>query len=214
MTQEHLLEQLKADRLIAIIRGVPTADIGWVAEALHEGGIRWLEVTFDQRGSGRDTLDAIAEVSSLALAGMVVGAGTVMTREQVRNAKNAGASFIISPDSNQEVIETTKSLSMISMPGALTPTEIAQSHRWGADIVKVFPGSVLGEAYFKAILAPLRHIPVAAVGGITVENTATFLQAGACCMGIGSSLTPRSVIQGKERDKLVALAGAFLKALP
>ena len=105
---------------------------------------------------------------------MYIGAGTVMTAEQVQAAKGAGASFIISPNVSRAVIEKTVALDMVSMPGAMTPTEIADAHDYGADLVKVFPASILGAAYVKAVRAPLEHIPLIAVGGIDSGNVAEF----------------------------------------
>ena len=136
-----------------------------------------------------------------------------MTAEQVQAAKGAGASFIISPNVSRAVIEKTVALDMVSMPGAMTPTEIADAHDYGADLVKVFPASILGAAYVKAVRAPLEHIPLIAVGGIDSGNVAGFAKAGCCGFGIGGSLVSKKMIQSGNYDALTQTAKDIFAAL-
>ena len=142
---------------------------------------------------------------------MIFGAGTVTSLEMVELAKNAGARFIVSPDTNEAVIRATAAAGMVSMPGALTPTEIVTAHACGADFVKLFPAATQGIAYLKAITAPLNHIRLLAVGGVTEKNAADFLAAGAVGLGVGGNLVNKSWIASGEFDKITACAKEFIK---
>ena len=144
---------------------------------------------------------------------MEIGAGTVLTERQVELTKAAGGGFIISPDTNVDVIRHTCELGLVSIPGALTPSEITAAHRAGANFVKLFPVTDLGTSYIKNVRAPLSHIPMLAVGGITVQNAKEYLQAGACGLGIGSSITNKQMIASNDFDGIAALASAFCEAV-
>ena len=138
------------------------------------------------------------------------GAGTVTTIEMLNLAKEAGAGFIVSPDCNPEVIKATVEAGMVSMPGAMTPTEILTAYRAGADFVKVFPTAGLGSAYIKAVRGPLNHIRLLAVGGVNEKNIADFLAAGCVGAGVGGNLVNKNWIANGEWDKITALAREFV----
>ena len=140
---------------------------------------------------------------------MAFGAGTVTSLEMLELAKNAGAQFIVSPDTNEEVIKATVAGGMVSMPGALTPTEIVTAHRYGADFVKVFPTANLGASYIKAIRGPINHIRLLAVGGVNEKNIGEFLKAGVNGAGVGGNLVNKEWIKNGEFDKITALAKEF-----
>ena len=144
---------------------------------------------------------------------MCVGAGTVMTVEQVRQAAEAGAEYMISPNVDEEVIRETKRLGKVSIPGAMTPTEAAFAYKCGADIVKLFPAGLLGAAYIKAVKAPLKHIPVTAVGNVNVDNCAEFIKAGAVGVGVGGSLVSAKLVDEGRFDEITATAQAYVAAL-
>ncbi|MBO6060661.1 MAG: bifunctional 4-hydroxy-2-oxoglutarate aldolase/2-dehydro-3-deoxy-phosphogluconate aldolase [Clostridia bacterium] len=188
------LVNILCSRIIAISRGNYGEGLRLAALALYRGGVRAFEVTFEQGGEERLTAESIAMLRSELPEDATVGAGTVLTPEQVRAAHEAGAEFIISPNTDPDVIAETKRLNMVSIPGAMTPTEIVRAHSLGADIVKVFPAGVLGVEYFKAVRAPLERIPLAAVAGITTENIASFAKAGAKAFGISSTLFNKKLI--------------------
>ena len=141
--REQIIQKVLDKKIVAIVRGVYGEDCVKLAQALYDGGIELLEVTFDQskpEALGR-TSDTIHELVVRLGDKMAFGAGTVTSLEMLELAKNAGAQFIVSPDTNEEVIKATVAGGMVSMPGALTPTEILNAHRYGADFVKVFPTS-------------------------------------------------------------------------
>ena len=213
MTREEVIKQIKENKLIIIVRGVYGEDCVKLAEALYKGGIRLMEITFDQSRpeDNRLTAEAITAVKEKTAGKMLVGAGTVTSLELLKIAKDAGAQFIISPDSNEEVIRKTVDYGLVSIPGAFTPTEIAAAYRWGADFVKLFPAANLGPAYLKAVRAPLNQVPIMAVGGVSEKDIKDFLDAGACGAGVGGNLVNKEWIKNGEFDKITALAKEFIK---
>ena len=167
---------------------------------MYNGGIRLIECTYQANGSISDEeiADNIKMLAEYFGDKMYVGAGTVLTKKQVELTKKAGGKFIISPDANEEVIRYTKEIGLISMPGALTPTEIAAAKRAGADFVKVFPIDVYGPSYIKAVKAPLSNVELLAVGGITINNINDYLSAGAVGVGIGTGIVNKGVIEAAK----------------
>ncbi len=201
---EELLNSLKEHKIIAILRGVPNDRVVDTVRALAEGGIRFAEITFDQRNLPCAPM-AIHLASKAGI--LCVGAGTVMTAAQVDMAADAGAKYIISPNVDREVITRTKERGLLSMPGAFTPTEAADAFRYGADVVKLFPADVLGTGFIKALVnGPFGYIPLAAVGGIHAGNVRSFLDAGCICAGVGGKLVDRSLIAAGRWDALAAKA--------
>lgn len=199
-------------KLIAIVRGVDTATLLPLCEALYAGGVRLLELTFSQ-GSDTETANRIALLCERFTGRMRIGAGTVLTQKQVALVHGAGGDFIISPSVSQAVIEKTRELGLVSIPGALTPTEVVQAHTYGADLVKLFPVSSLGADYVKALRAPLAHIPLLAVGGVTPKNVGDFLRAGAAGVGIGSDLTPKDALACGDFDAVTRRAAEYTLAI-
>lgn len=199
-------------KVVAIVRGL---DGGFapLAQAMYDGGIRAIEVTFNQKDPAqyRKTTDAIRAIREAMGEKMVVGAGTVTSVELAQLAWGAGAHFIVSPDTNVEVIRRTKELGMVSMPGAMTPSEILTAHHAGADFVKVFPAGALGPGYIKAVRGPLNHIRLLAVGGISEKNAAEYIQAGCVGVGVGGNLVNKEWIANGEYGKIEALARALCR---
>ena len=213
--RSRIIDAINEHKIVAIVRGVPREKLVLLAEALYEGGIRLLEITYsaDGRVSDTDTAESIAELVNAMGDRMYIGAGTVLTEEQVRLTAEAGGSFIISPNVDADVIVKTRELGLVSMPGALTPTEICQAHKYGADFVKLFPVSDLGVGYVKAVKAPLSHVRLLAVGGITDGNMKEYLDAGVCGFGIGSSLTDKKMIAECDWDGITALAEKYVAVI-
>ena len=144
---------------------------------------------------------------------MMVGAGTVTTPELVELAASAGAQYIISPDVNVDVIHRTRELGLVSLPGAMTPTEVMTAHLAGADFVKLFPAGNLGISYVKAIRAPISHVKLLAVGGVNEDNVADFLHAGMVGAGVGGNLANKKWIEAGEYDKITQTARKLLDAV-
>lgn len=213
--RDYIIEQIEKSKIIAIVRGIEKNKILNVAEALYEGGIRLMEITFNQKNPEKfpDTTEAIKTIAEEFEGRMLVGAGTVTTPELVEMAADAGAKYIISPDTNLDVIRRTLKYGLVSIPGAMTPTEIMAAHNAGADFVKLFPSGNLGVDYIKAIRAPISHIRLLAVGGINENNIRQFLDAGMCGAGIGSNLVNGRWIENAEYDKIANAAKMLVSAI-
>ena len=213
--KNQVIEAIDKNKIIAILRNIDSGKIVDTVQALYEGGIRLVEVTYSADGtvSDEETAANIRLLSEKFKDRMFVGAGTVLTPEQVKLTAENGGTFIISPDTNKEVIEMTKKLSLVSMPGALTPSEITAAHRYGADYIKLFPITNMGPEYVKAIAAPLSHIKFIAVGGIDQNNMADYLKAGVCGFGIGSNITNKKMIAEKNYEALTNLAKEYVEVI-
>ena len=147
---QSVLDRIYAEKIIAIVRGISSAQIVDLARALAEGGVSCIEVTFDQTNL-EETLASLRAIKSELGDRICLGAGTVMTVEQVEQAAQAGAEYMISPNVDEAVIRATKALGKVSIPGAMTPTETAFAYQCGADIVHLDPDGLLGPAYIQAI---------------------------------------------------------------
>ena len=212
--EQKMINLVLESRIVAIVRGL---DDGYVplAQAMYDGGIRAIEVTFNQKDPSQwvKTTNGIRQIKEAMGEKMLVGAGTVTSVELAELAYEAGAQFIVSPDINEEVIRRTKELGMLSMPGALTPTEVLSAYKAGADFVKVFPAGPLGSSYVKAIKAPLSHIKFLAVGGIDETNMQEYLDAGVSGFGIGSNITNKKMIDNNDWAGLTALAKKYVEVV-
>lgn len=203
---------LETAGVIAICRKIYGEDLLFLTKALHDGGIRCIEVTFDQQENDPAGMTSAA-ISDLrgAFPDMHIGAGTVINEKQLLAAHEAGAEFIISPNADPVMIRKTRELGMFSIPGAMTPTEIIAAWDAGANFVKIFPAANLGAGYIKAIRSPISHIPMMAVGGIGAENFADFLKAGCCGAGIGGSLCSKKLVAERDGNTLRENAAALMK---
>ena len=213
--EQEVCKAIAQQKLIAIVRGVGSDQLIPMAEAMYEGGVRLMEITFSAKGtpSDQETAGNIAMLVKHFAGRMHIGAGTVLTPEQVELVAKAGGTFVISPDANADVIRKTKQLGLVSIPGALTPTEIQTAHRAGADFVKLFPVTGLGTEYVKAISAPLSHIKFLAVGGVDEHNMGDYLKAGVCGFGIGSSLANRKLIDAGDYSAITELAKKYVAVI-
>ena len=212
---KEVLNRILEGKIVAIVRGIPSDEVVGLAEALVKGGISCIEVTFDQssKEKAEDTLKAISNLSKALGDRVCVGAGTVMSVQQVEDAAAAGAEYMISPNIKEAVIARTKELGKISIPGAMTPSEVVDAYEMGADIVKMFPAGVLGPGYIKAVKAPLKHIPITAVGGVNPGNCADFIRAGAVGVGVGGNLVSPQLVKEGRFDEITAIAQSNTDAL-
>jgi len=213
--RERVIEAVEREKIIVIVRGVEKERLIPLAEAMYEGNIRLLEVTYsaDGRVSDEETAKNIEMLSKHFEGRMFIGAGTVITEKQVELTKKAGGKFIISPDTYENVIKKTRELEMVSMPGALTSSEIQKAHRCGADFVKLFPITNLGTEYVKAVKAPLSHIKFLAVGGVNENNMADYLKAGVCGFGIGSNVVNKKLIDAGDYVSITELAKKYTEVI-
>ena len=211
--REQIIKNVLDKKIVAIIRGMDPEICVKLAEAFYAGGINMVEVTFNQAKPEEfyKTADAIKAIREKFEGKIFVGAGTVITMDQLMMAYEAGAQYIISPGVDVEIIKKTVELGMVSMPGALTPTEIVTAYDAGASFVKIFPIGNLGASYLKAVKAPLSHIPMLAVGGVNPENVGEFIKAGAVGAGVGGNLTNKDWIAAGEYDKITEVAATLVK---
>ena len=209
------LEYVQKRKIVAIVRGLSPQYLVRLGHALEEGGIGLMEVTYNQRApeTWKDTAAGIEAVGKEFGDRLLVGAGTVITLEQVSMTCNAGGRYLVTPCTQPEIIRAGKALGLGLYPGALTPTEILTAYNAGADAVKVFPAGNLGPGYIKAVRAPLAHIPLMAVGGVNEKNAADFMRAGCVGLGVGGNLVNKDWIENGEWDKITALAKEFMKAV-
>lgn len=214
--REQVVRELKENKIVAIFRNVEVDKCVEAAKALYEGGIRFVEVTFDQTEKEtkyKNTVDSIKMISEAMKNKMCVGAGTVLTLEQVHLASNAGAKFVIMPNMDIEVIKFAKDLDMATMPGAYSATEVNSAYNAGADFVKIFPAAQAGASYFKALSGPLGHIPLTAVGGVDEKNAKDFLDAGAVGLGIGGKLVDKKLIAESKFAEMTKLAKIYVESI-
>ena len=208
-------ELFSETKLVAILRGVPSDQLFELLDCLYNNGIRLAEITYDATDDIPDEVTAsdIGRAATYMEGRMLIGAGTVIRREQVELTKAMGGKFIISPNMDPEIIRYTKELDMISMPGAMTVSEVCDAVNAGADYVKLFPVSVLGPGFVKAILAPLRNAKLVAVSGVTPNNIDEYLRAGCVGAGIGSGFFTPEQVQARRYDLIAQNVQSFVNAI-
>lgn len=213
--RNSIIQDIRRRKIIAIVRGVYGEKITALAQSLADGGIEIMEVTFDQNNVGlqQQTVEAIQSIRSIMGDRMTVGAGTVTSTELVEKTHQAGGQFVVSPNTNVDVIRKTVECGMVSIPGALTPSEVLTAFDAGADFVKIFPAAQLGAEYIKAIREPINNVPLVAVGGMNKENIASFLAAGCVGVGVGGNLVNKEWIANGEFDRISALAREYCKEI-
>lgn len=208
-----MIDIIKNERFMAILRNMPMEKFEKTIQALFEGGIRIFEVTYNP--SKPDTIETVNNAFEMIKANFGneahLCAGTVVFPEFVEAAYKAGAKCIVSPNSNKKIIERTKELGMVSIPGAYTPTEIMNAYEWGADIVKVFPILPDEIGYLKNIISPLSHIPFVTTGGIRLDNMAEFLKTGAVAVAAGVTLVPVDMLENNDFDGIRENARRFVE---
>lgn len=188
------LEIIAKHKLVAIVRLDDLSIARALTQALIDGGIRAIEFTL----TNPDAVSTIAEIRQCAAGSVAIGAGSVVSPEQVWAVADAGAQFVVSPVWKRAVNSACQEAGLPFMPGAFTPTEILQAWEWGASAVKVFPANHLGKRYIKDVLAPLPHLRLMPTGGVNIDNMREFLDNGAFALGVGSSLINNEAVA--ERD--------------
>lgn len=208
MERDVVIEAIARGRIIAILRGEFGGREVEIAGILLEAGVTAIEVTLNSPG-------AIRSIKSLADgfgSRMAVGAGTVLSREEVEKVNDAGARFIVSPNRDFRVIEATRRCNLVSIPGCFTPSEAIEAIGAGADAIKLFPASSLGPSFVRAMRGPLPDIRLVPTGGVTMTTTREYLEAGAWAVGVGSELVGADVPGLNGLDRLRERAKAFVDA--
>ncbi len=205
MGRDATMRRILDGGIVAVVRAESGESLLKVVQALAEGGVSAAEVTF----TVPDAIDVIREVRREVGDAVVLGAGTVLDTETARAALLAGAEYLVSPTLNLDVIRLCRRYDKAVMPGAFTPTEILTAWEHGADVVKVFPADVGGPAYLKAIRGPLPQIRLMPTGGVDLNTAQSFLQAGACCLGVGSALVDPKAIAAGDFGRIRDLAAQY-----
>lgn len=208
----ELLSLVRRHRIIVALRGIPGGEMTATAKALWAGGVRMLEVTFDQTDPDciRKTPAAIAAIREELGEKLLVGAGTVLTPAQAEAAVKAGAAYLLSPSYDPQVLSAAQSLDVELIPGVFTPSEAATAYNAGAALVKLFPGGALGLPYIKNLAGPLGHIPLLPMGGVDLDNLEEFLsQPNVAGVGIGSAIAKPALVKAGDFDALRELARQF-----
>jgi 2-dehydro-3-deoxyphosphogluconate aldolase/(4S)-4-hydroxy-2-oxoglutarate aldolase len=189
------IDKLLSEKMMTLVRSNSQSEGQAMADALVEAGVKVIEITLTTPGA----LKIIEKL--LKNKDLLVGAGTVRTVKDVKKVEDVGASFIVSPDTNEDVIAATKKLKLVSMPGVSTPTEVAIAEESGADILKLFPAAILGPAHLKMIREPFPNNRWCPTAGITLESIPKWFEAGADLVGLGGPLT-KDGISGVSKNVL------------
>jgi 2-dehydro-3-deoxyphosphogluconate aldolase/(4S)-4-hydroxy-2-oxoglutarate aldolase len=194
MDKREMMELIQETGVIAIMRAKSSDQLLAAADAIKAGGVQAIEVTMTTPGA----LDVIRQATERYGADVLFGVGSVLDPESARAAILAGAQFVVCPTLNLKTIELCHRYAIPVVPGAYTPTEILTAWEAGADMVKVFPASVGGPAYFKAIKGPLPQVKLVPVGGVDLDTTADFIRAGADAVGVGSALVSQKLLDAGD----------------
>jgi 2-dehydro-3-deoxyphosphogluconate aldolase/(4S)-4-hydroxy-2-oxoglutarate aldolase len=209
MDKAQVVAKVKELGVLAVIRG-PSEDLTVkMVEALVAGGVKGIEITYS-------TPNAEGVVRTLADkfgASILLGMGTLTEPEQVARAKAAGAQYLVSPVCDPDLVKAMVASGLAVMAGCLTPTEILQTYRLGADVIKIFPGSLTGPSYIKAVHGPLPQIPMMPTGGVSASNVKDWFAAGAIAVGAGSELCPPALAKAGKFDEITRNAEAFVKVI-
>ena len=202
--KDMVLQAIGETKVISIIRGIEEAHAASVIDALLHGGVRCLEITMNTTGA----LQMIGKARRIK--DCFVGAGTVLNLEDAKRAIEAGAQFVLAPTLDIEVIKYCLSYDVLPIPGVFSPTELYTAHKNGAELIKIFPSGSVGPQFIKDLLGPFSGMNLLPVGGVTLENTSAFMQAGAFAVGVGSSLASPSLAKAGNFMEIQKRATQFI----
>jgi 2-dehydro-3-deoxyphosphogluconate aldolase/(4S)-4-hydroxy-2-oxoglutarate aldolase len=206
VNKESQLRQVLDCGIIAVVRSPDSQQLVEVARALADGGVTVVEITM----SVPNALEVLRQVRQALGDRLLLGAGTILDPETARAALLSGAEYLVAPTLNHDVIRLCQRYNKLVMPGAFTPTEILTAWEAGADIVKVFPAEVVGPAFFKALRGPLPQVRLMPTGGVDLTTAASFLKAGACCLGVGGQLVEPKAVAERDFDRIRDLARQYV----
>ena len=211
MVAKHkVMASLRESGVVAVIRTENPGDLVSVSRALHKGGVKFVEITMTVPGA----LEVVREATArLADTDVHIGVGTVLDAETARAAILAGAHFVVAPVFDADTVRLCNSYGIVVMPGALTPTEVLQAWKGGADVVKIFPGDLGGPDYIKTLKEPLPQVELLPTKGINFETAAAFIKAGAIALGAGTALVPKDLLDSKNHAAITASADRMLRII-
>jgi 2-dehydro-3-deoxyphosphogluconate aldolase/(4S)-4-hydroxy-2-oxoglutarate aldolase len=210
MNKQQVRDRITEIGIVPVVRASSAAEALLAAEAVCDGGIPIVEITMTVPGA----VEVIRELQRSALAGVLIGAGTVLDAETARRCVDAGAEFLVSPGLNLPTVEFAAREGKLMLAGALTPTEVMMAWNGGADLVKIFPcGQVGGAKYIKALKGPFPQIPLVPTGGVNLNTAAEFIEAGAAALGIGGELVEARALKSGKPEAIVENARKFLEVV-
>ena len=214
MDNSQVVESIEKNKIIVILRGKDYETLEKIVEAIYAGGIRCCEVPYDSTGkrSDEETAENIAKLVK-KFPDMLIGGGTVLKKSQVVLTAKAGAKFVVSPDFNPDVVKKTKKMGLVSIAGALTPSEATLANRTGADFVKLFPNNEVNQTYIKTLKLPLAHIKFIAFGGVYPDNIASVIKNGATAVGVASGIISKSSLETGNFAEITQNAKEYLKMI-
>jgi 2-dehydro-3-deoxyphosphogluconate aldolase/(4S)-4-hydroxy-2-oxoglutarate aldolase len=207
MHKAEVLEKVKQLGLLAVIRGPSPELTVHMVEALIAGGVLGIEITY----STPNAEQVVSDLSRRFGGQILLGMGTLTKPEQAAAAKAAGATFVVSPVCEPVLLKSMVESGLLCMAGALTPTEVLRAYNLGSDVVKVFPGSLGGPAYIKALKGPFPYIPMMPTGGVSTSNIADWFTAGVVAVGAGSELCPPKLAKEGKFDEISQRAAEFVQ---
>jgi len=202
MSRADITAQIEDVGVVAVIRMKDPARLRAVVDALADGGVRALEVTMTVPRA----VELIRELAPTMPAGFLLGAGTVVDAATAQAVIDAGARFVVSPVFRPDVIRACHERDVPVMPGCFSPTEILNAHDAGADVIKVFPATMLGPQFVKDVRAPLPQVKLMPTGGVTLDNAGDWIRAGAVAVGVGSALVEAKAIDAGRFEVIAANA--------
>jgi len=206
MNKQEILEKIKRIGLLAVIRG-PSEEITIkMVDALIEGGVIGIEITYTTPNAE----EVVRTLNEKHGESIILGMGTLTKPDQVETAKAAGANFLVSPICDPDLVKAMVRSGLVTMAGALTPTEVFQAYKLGVDVVKIFPGSLTGPKYIRSLHGPFPSIQMMPTGGVSKENIADWFAAGVVAVGAGSALCPRDLAIDGKFDEISKRASEFV----
>ncbi|HMK60100.1 MAG TPA: bifunctional 4-hydroxy-2-oxoglutarate aldolase/2-dehydro-3-deoxy-phosphogluconate aldolase [Dissulfurispiraceae bacterium] len=203
-----LIENIERSQLMVAVRTDTAEEAYKAAAACAEGGVRFIEITFSVPG-------AESVIKELGIDKRInVGAGTVLTLDDARKSLKAGATYLVSPNCNEEIIRFAKDEGLVSIPGACTPTEIYRAYKAGGDIIKIFPFLQIGGlSFLKELRGPLPFIRYMLAGGVNLENIGDYVAARAACILVGSSIIRREFVKAGNWNAISELAARLVSKI-
>jgi 2-dehydro-3-deoxyphosphogluconate aldolase/(4S)-4-hydroxy-2-oxoglutarate aldolase len=209
MNKAETLQKIRELGLLAVIRGPSKALTLEMVAALVAGGVTGIEITYTTPNAA----EVVAALAQRFGDEIVLGMGTLIEPAQAAEAAQAGAQFLVSPHTEPVLAQAMVATGLPVMMGALTPTEVVASRQLGSDVVKLFPGSLGGPEYMKALKGPFPNVPMMPTGGVDIDNIGDWFAAGAVAVGAGSQLCPKNLAAAGKFDEITAIARSFVTAV-
>ncbi|MCK5565613.1 MAG: bifunctional 4-hydroxy-2-oxoglutarate aldolase/2-dehydro-3-deoxy-phosphogluconate aldolase [Planctomycetes bacterium] len=208
MSAEQVYQQIRTEKVIVIVRGAGKEEIVNIAQAVRAAGCNFLEVTCNTAGAA-----GMIDILCNQMPDMCIGAGTVITKQLAEEVLEAGAKYIIAPDTNPEVIKYCVAKDIAVMPGAATATEVLSAVRYGAKMIKIFPAACIGVDYIKQLKGPIDNVDFLAVGGVRVGNIKDFVAAGCVGIGIGGSVIKEEAVENADWQSITSEVAKYVNEI-